>query len=74
VCGVEIVVAISVGVGEVGDDREAPVALAQTKVAADRLAERARTLQSAEILLDVGDLGRVSVCPEFHEDDVADHG
>ena len=48
VCLVLVVCAVRVSVGEVGDDREAPVAVAQSEVVSDHVAERAGTVRSAK--------------------------
>ena len=72
--GVEIVSAVSVGIGEVCDDREAPIPIAQTKIAADGVAERARTVEPAEIVLDVSNLGGILARFELYEHHIADHG
>jgi len=74
VCGVEIVGPVGVSVGEVCDDREAPIPVAQAKIAADRKAERAGTIESAEIVLNVSDLGGIMAWLELYEHHIADHG
>jgi hypothetical protein len=68
-----VVGTVCVRVGEVGDDREAPVAVTQSQVVSDRVAEGAGAVQVQEGLLGPGDGGGVLPRRKLDEDNVPDH-
>jgi hypothetical protein len=73
VLGIAVVGAVGRLVLEVGDDGEAPIALAEAEIIAQRVADRARATEVAEAILDAGNRRAISVGIELDEDDVSDH-